>query len=124
MTSTSVKIGDKNIQKWPRKRSRKTSAELPDSLIDISRNLPEMPSILHQMAMKHVEKTHQESTSTTQTTPSTTTTMTTTTTFPELTTTTKKISDVPKIINSVKTFTRYYIPPEVKISSKAVGASE
>ena len=98
------------------------------------------------MAMQYVEKSKEldkldklEATtmpSTVSTTPApepktwTTTTKTTTTTTENPTTTTfrptakrKIISDVPKIINSVKTFTRYYIPPEVKISH-AVGSTD
>ena len=126
-----------NLQKLPRKRTRKTSANLPDSLIDISRTLPEIASssLLHKMALQHVEKrqtkpptttqmtTESPSTWTTQTTTFKPPTTTTTTTFKPLETTTKSKS-VPKIINSVKTFTRYYIPPEVKISSAMVGSEK
>ena len=125
VTSKSVKV-DKTIQSWPRKRSRKTSAELPDSIVDFSQTLAEIanPSKLRQMALQHVEnrkidpvtvKTTTKKTETTTTMPTTTTKTTTTERYippaPR-----SKISDVPKIINSVKTFTRYYIPPEVKIS--------
>ena len=131
VTSKSVKV-DKTIQTWPRKRSRKTSAELPDSLVDFSQKLAEIanPSKLRQMALKHAENRKVEDsqdflstfTTTIKTTPSTSRTSTkTTTSLPR--STTGKISDVPKIINSVKTFTRYYIPPEVKISH-AVATSD
>ena len=134
VTSTSVKV-DKSFEKLlPRKRSRKTSAELPDPLIDIGQTVTDLsnqPSTLFQMALEHVENKRQSystttklSTTTTTPTPATTSTTTMTTPSPYFSTTSDKISDVPKIINSVKTFTRYYIPPEVKISSKAVGAAE
>ena len=132
VTSTSVKV---HKEPYPRKRSRKTNAELPDSLIDFSQQkYPKMPSntLLHQMAINHYNKAdtklptlssiHKSTKS--PTTINTTSTTTTTTTTPKTTTRTtlsttsmtSKISDVPNIINSVKTFKRYYIPPEVKIS--------
>ena len=121
VTSKSVEV-DKNFA-FARKRSRKTSADLPEALIH-DLNMPKFTdSKLQQMAKNHQ---HQKTTSPETTTmSSTTTTSTTTTTLkPEtekrttayVQNTSKKISDVPKIINSVKTFTRYYIPPEVKIS--------
>lgn len=135
VTSKSVNV-NKNIQKLPRKRSRKTSANLPDPLVNFSQsltNLPNQPSKLQQMAMQHVESKQPEvisqkisnPTTTSAPEPKTWTTTAKTTTNPTTTTnlTTRRptqkqkvISDVPKIINSVKTFTRYYIPPEVKIS--------
>ena len=121
VTSKSVEV-DKNFA-FARKRSRKTSADLPEALIH-DLNMPKFTdSKLQQMAKNHQ---HQKTTSPETTTmSSTTSTSTTTTTLkPEtekrttayVQNTSKKISDVPKIINSVKTFTRYYIPPEVKIS--------
>ena len=138
VTSKSVNV-NQSLQKLPRKRSRKTSADLPDSLVDFRQSLTKLvnnqPSKLQQMARQHVEnkapeviqknpKLSQETT-TSVPEPKTWTTTTKSTTNPTTTTaaTTKRptkkqkiISDVPKIINSVKTFTRYYIPPEVKIS--------
>ena len=100
------------------------------------RTYPKMPgkSILHQMAFNHFSSKRPAASPLTTLRPSkrTTTIATTTTTTSSTTTTTtsspattsvlakitesSKVSDVPKIINSVKTFTRYYIPPEVKIS--------
>ena len=114
VTSKSVEV-DKNFA-FARKRSRKTSADLPEALIQ-DLNMPKFTdSKLQQMA-----KNHFKSTTTTTTSTSTTTTTEVPKTEQQKTTayvqnTSKKISDVPKIINSVKTFTRYYIPPEVKIS--------
>ena len=128
VTSTSVKV---NRDPYPRKRSRKTNAELPDSLIEPSSReavkYPQMPknSILQQMAFNHFNKGQDSfqlsspkpsgtSPATVMTSTARSSTPSTTTRSP--TTTSSKISDVPKVINSVKTFTRYYIPPEVKIS--------
>ena len=117
VTSKSVEV-DKNYA-FARKRSRKTSADLPDSLIE---NLPQFQdSKLQQMAKNHLKSTTTTTTTTTTVKPETTTTTTARPETEKRTTayvpnTSKKISDVPKIINSVKTFTRYYIPPEVKIS--------
>lgn len=69
-------------------------AELPDELLQGVELSP-----LQMMAMNY-EKTPKSTTTTTE----------------KPATTTHKTSDVPKIINSVKTFTRYSIPAEVKIS--------
>ena len=99
------------------------------------RTYPKMPgkSILHQMAFNHFSSKRpalspsttmrpSRITTTTTTTRTTTSSTTTTTSSPatsvlaKITESLSKVSDVPKIINSVKTFTRYYIPPEVKIS--------
>ena len=117
VTSKSVEV-DKNFA-FARKRSRKTSADLPEALIHDLNMPPQFPdSKLQQMAKNHQKTTTSTTTTTTKSTTTTTTlkpeTEKKTTAYVQ--NTSKKISDVPKIINSVKTFTRYYIPPEVKIS--------
>ena len=58
VTSKSVNV-NQSLQKLPRKRSRKTSADLPDSLVDFRQSLTKLvnnqPSKLQQMARQHVE---------------------------------------------------------------------
>ena len=152
-TNVNANVNEKFQQFYPRKRSRKTSADLPDTLLDFHQSLTNIvnhPSKLQQMAMQHVESNQpivnylkpkgtpipksgvsQTLSTTSAPEPKTWTTTTESTSNPTTTTTTTTlrptqkyeiISDVPKIINSVKTFTRYYIPPEVKVSHHGITA--
>lgn len=155
-TNVNANVNEKFQQFYPRKRSRKTSADLPDTLLDFHQSLTNIvnhPSKLQQMALQHVESNQpkvelvnylkpkpkpnpksgfsQTLSTTSAPEPKTWTTTTKSTSNPTTTTTTTTlrptqkyeiISDVPKIINSVKTFTRYYIPPEVKVSHHGIHA--